>query len=164
MAEACGTLQSKAVGLEKIPAGQQGAAYLDHHGTWPTPGHAHLVRTLPGRKQPPSCTAERPTKGLGNTSPLHHTHPHTDTCLSEASSVDSMSPSCLCSLYLHQLSISPRQISTLTSGKRAAGERKAGVHLLLEVRQRCGRTTGTGQAARPLSSQINPWAIFPQGR
>lgn len=80
MAEVCGKLQSKAVGLEKIPASQQGALCVDHHGTdrtstLPSPSGGNPARL----EAAPSCTAEKPTEGLESTSPLHHTHMHTQT-------------------------------------------------------------------------------------
>lgn len=158
MAEMCGKLQSKAVGLEKIPACQQGAACVDHRGTRPALSHPHLGGTLPGRNSP-QLHCGKAHRGLGKhlSSP-----PHTHTCIHRHTPSKSESwrlhvPSFLCSLHLHHLSLAPCRIRMFTSGKLAAGGRKAGRGCVC-----CWTpggdmegTSGIGQAARPFSSQIN---------
>lgn len=113
MVELCGKLQSKAV-----PASQQGAARVDHHGTGPAPGHPHLVETLPGRKQPPAALQKSPLRAW-KAPLLSTTHTCTHRHMPSKSEFWRLHvPSCLCSLHLYHLSLSPQKTRMPTSGKQ----------------------------------------------
>lgn len=125
----------------------------DRASTWPSPSGGNPTR----QETAPICTAEKMTKGLESTSPVHHTHMHTQTHAFQKRVLETPRPV----LPLQPppsppepFSMPNKDVLIWKAGSRAEKGRQACVCCWRSGRD-MEATDGTGQAARPLSSQIN---------